>query len=330
MFSFISTTHRNNRRNTRRPGAPLAVSVLSALSIALGSSVSGALSPTPIAEAGTLNYGQCPANVVVVARGSQQNDQIVRTHYNPESPFISNGYEERNIRGMLLQLEKRHPGVLKNTMVMGLLPQYYEAAFPLPQVAQDGEEMTAEEATQRIAQVLKYTPAHVVATTAIAGFQESYRKGLAGTVQAINDFEADTGCHPKYVLVGYSQGTMVLGDAEHMLAERGQLAGVIRLGDPYQRPGAANTFGNPRVGKGLLVYAPDIWPTTPPVEGVPRINYCLRDDIICDTSPTAAQVSAHTVGGTHVHYFLDKFPAGEDDGRVLDRLASWLEAGNVR
>lgn len=346
MFSFISKTHRNIHRSTgrtigrstgrsiarkiQRPGKTVALSVLSALSIALGSSFSGALTHMPVAEAGTMNYGQCPDNVIVVARGSQQNDQIVRTQYNPQSPYISNGYEERNIRGMLLQLEQRHPGVMKNTMVLGLLPEYYAAAFPTPEVAEDGDELTAAEAAQRIAQILKHIPAHIVATTAIQGFQESYRNGLAGTVRAINDFEAETGCHSDYILVGYSQGTMVLGDAEHMLAERGQLAGVVHLGDPYRVPGVEGNFGYPRVGKGLLTYAPVIWPTTPPVEGVPRINYCIRDDIICDTSPTAAKISAHTVGGTHVHYFLDKFPAGEDDERVLDTLASWLQAKNVQ
>ena len=56
-------------------------------------------------------------------------------------------------------------------------------------------------------------PTLQMARAAGTQFLDSVNAGRAGVMQAINDYEASSGCRPGYILIGFSQGAMVLLDA---------------------------------------------------------------------------------------------------------------------
>lgn len=96
------------------------------------------------------------------------------------------------------------------------------------------------------------TTPHAIAHEAISGLVNSLRSGIANAPGFVADFEHRTGCQPDYILFGYSQGSIVLSHLEQHLHEKGQLRGVVYLGNPQLGAGDPSTVGNPRVGNGLL------------------------------------------------------------------------------
>lgn len=271
---------------------------------AIATAVTATLSPvapTPEADAQT----RCPAVAVIAARGSGQNTQIYRTKYSWAAPWTSNGWEGETIRAFLQHAERRyaatHGGnsLMKDVEVIGLEPRYYPATFPeydVPSVA------VPSTILQALALALQYAnPVWMMARRVATEFVDSVQIGRTGVMQMVNDYERRSGCRPKYILSGYSQGAMILLEHERELARRGQLAGVVYFGNPNTAAGDWSTVGVPAGGAGgMLGFLPFNTKTAGATPN--RVNYCLPQDSVCDLSIQTLQASQPT-GGNHARYF---------------------------
>lgn len=267
---------------------------------------------------------QCPAVVFVAARGSGQNDKIYPTQYSNQGGRASNGWEAESIRMMLQNTEARyqatHGGnsVMKDVYVLGLEPKYYPATNPeytVPNVA------LPTTAAQVLGLVLQYAqPTIGTAVSAVDQFSHSVETGRRGVMSAINDYEAGTGCHPQYILSGFSQGAMVIANHEAELALRGQLAGVVTFGDPLTRRNDPSVVGNTQGAGGPLGFMPY------PRATANRVNYCLPADGVCDLSVNNLY-SAAPSGGSHSHYFFRAYPW---DNQVYDAIGRFVDGVRFR
>ena len=292
---------------------------------AIATAVTATLSPvapTPEADAQT----RCPAVAVIAARGSGQNTQIYRTKYSWAAPWTSNGWEGETIRAFLQHAERRyaatHGGnsLMKDVEVIGLEPRYYPATFPeydVPSVA------VPSTILQALTLALQYAnPVWMMARRAATEFVDSVQIGRTGVMQMVNDYEHRSGCRPKYILSGYSQGAMILLEHERELARRGQLAGVVYFGNPNTAAGDWSTVGVPAGGAGgMLGFLPFNTKTAGATPN--RVNYCLPQDSVCDLSIQTLQASQPT-GGNHARYF--RWPSRWDNqvsdafGRFVDQV----------
>ncbi|WP_083320301.1 MULTISPECIES: cutinase family protein [Corynebacterium] len=292
---------------------------------AIATAVTATLSPvapTPEADAQT----RCPAVAVIAARGSGQNTQIYRTKYSWAAPWTSNGWEGETIRAFLQHAERRyaatHGGnsLMKDVEVIGLEPRYYPATFPeydVPSVA------VPSTILQALALALQYAnPVWMMARRVATEFVDSVQIGRTGVMQMVNDYERRSGCRPKYILSGYSQGAMILLEHERELARRGQLAGVVYFGNPNTAAGDWSTVGVPAGGAGgMLGFLPFNTKTAGATPN--RVNYCLPQDSVCDLSIQTLQASQPT-GGNHARYF--RWPSRWDNqvsdafGRFVDQV----------
>ena len=292
---------------------------------AIATAVTATLSPvapTPEADAQT----RCPAVAVIAARGSGQNTQIYRTKYSWAAPWTSNGWEGETIRAFLQHAERRyaatHGGnsLMKDVEVIGLEPRYYPATFPeydVPSVA------VPSTILQALALALQYAnPVWMMARRVATEFVDSVQIGRTGVMQMVNDYEHRSGCRPKYILSGYSQGAMILLEHERELARRGQLAGVVYFGNPNTAEGDWSTVGVPAGGAGgMLGFLPFNTKTAGATPN--RVNYCLPQDSVCDLSIQTLQASQPT-GGNHARYF--RWPSRWDNqvsdafGRFVDQV----------
>lgn len=280
--------------------------------------------PTPAASAAEAEV--CPEVAVVTARGSEQNDELTPMRYAPDSRWESNGYEAENISGLIATAAARHLEVtgeelMTNVPVIGLDNSVYPAAMPLPELIQDGEDVDAAVFAQRASSVLSSRSPVEIGSTAAGAFDDSLRRGVSGTPGYLQAWEEATGCAPDYVLVGYSQGAMVLTAVEKQLAEQGRLRGVIYMGNPLLRPGDPSIVGKRVVSGGMAQAVRDRWPRES--EESPRINYCLPKDIVCDLSPETVAGQFGAKGGTHPEYYAQD----SDDpsaGLVADTFAQWV------
>ncbi|BAU96690.1 hypothetical protein N24_2428 [Corynebacterium suranareeae] len=249
-------------------------------------------------------FGECPSVLAVVARGSEQNLQIRPARYSEEAPWTSNGFEERNFRSFFGRLEKHHmentgESLMKDVYVMGLNNAEYPASFPL-----------SSEGSSAIA------------------LGTSVSSGRDNLMSAIDHFEAETGCTPKYLLGGYSQGVMVVNGYEEELITRDQYVGTLHIANPAQQPDDPSLIGH-EVTTGGLASSID-----PVEETSQKISYCLPGDIVCDRSfeqfsAAGSSVAAATIssgnsraGRVHLQYFVTTQPW---DDEIFDEVASWIE-----
>lgn len=248
--------------------------------------------------------GRCPAVTAVVARGSGQNLQIRPTRYSPEAPWTSNGFEERNIRALFARLEQHHvaetgESLMKDVYVMGLTDIEYPALLPL----------SAEGSTA-------------------LDFGSSLVKGRENIQKAITRFEVETGCQSKYLLVGYSQGVLVIDGQEQPLIDRDQYVGSLLVANPQLDPGDPTIIGHTPETGGLISSLSPPEPLHPH-----KINYCIPADVVCDralrqfsasgSSMAGAQLSTGNSrnGRTHLKYFVTDQPWDEE---VFDQVSGWI------
>lgn len=125
--------------------------------------------------------------------------------------------------------------LMNDVEVIGLEPRYYPAASPVFDTPEVAVPATLAQAVGLAAQ--HAVPVLQTARDVGGQFRDSVNAGRVGVMQAINDDEASSGCHPEYMLTGYSQSAKVLLEHERELARRGQLAGVISLGNPNTAAG---------------------------------------------------------------------------------------------
>lgn len=297
--------------------------VASAVAAATAVGLLSAPSLTPEAVA----QDTCPAVVVVAARGSGQNGQIYPTWYSNQARYASNGWEGETIRAFLQTSEARYQAthgqsLMKDVYVLGLSPQDYPATYPEYYVPNVEAPTTL---SQVFGLVMAYgAPMINMGIGAAQQFLHSVTAGRAGVMNAINGYEAASGCHPQYVLAGFSQGAMILAEHEKELARRGQLAGVVYMGNPMTAPNDPFTVGNRTEGGGVLGRMPNNTIASRATNN--RVNYCLPLDGVCDSTPATLQASRGN-GGNHGRYFLGW---SEWDAQVADAFGSWVDQVRYR
>ncbi len=248
--------------------------------------------------------GECPAVTVVAARGSGQNFQIRPTRYSEEAPWTSNGFEERNIRAFFARLEEKHrqdtgQSLMKDVYVMGLTDIDYPALLPL-----SSEGSTALE------------------------FGSSLLKGRENIQKAITRFEAETGCTSKYLLVGYSQGVLVVDGQEQGLIDRDQYVGSLLIANPQLRMEDPTIIGHDPIAGGIMSSLADAQLLHPN-----KINYCIPADVVCDRAASQFSASGSSIAGAqlstgnprngrkHLQYFVTE---QEWDDEVLNTVGGWI------
>lgn len=252
--------------------------------------------------------GECPTVVALAARGSEQNSQIRPTRYSPQSPWTSNGFEEKNLRaffGRLEQYQLKTTGasVMDDVFVLGLNNVDYPASLPLSSQGSSAIE-----------------------------FGTSSSSGREHLISIIDRFEAESGCKPGYLLVGYSQGALVIADQEEELIARDQYVGSVYIANPNLRSDDPTVVGHQPTTGGILssLENPDI--------AMHTINYCLPGDIFCDrsfeqfsasgSSVAGAQLSTGNsrVGRIHLQYFVTEQPWDEE---IFAEVGSWIKEASV-
>lgn len=248
--------------------------------------------------------GQCPSVVALAARGSEQNWQIRPARYSGQTAWTSNGFEERTIRTFFGRLERDHlartgESIMKDVYVLGLTSAEYPAALPLSSGG----------------------------STAVE-FGQSLSSGRAHVFDAIDHLEAQSGCHPMYLLVGYSQGAMVLDGMEQEFIRRGRFLGSLLIANPELRPDDPTVIGHRPIAGGLASAV-----TTPRAATANMINYCLPGDLVCDGAPEqlptagssvlAAQLDTGDIrsGRIHLQYFVQEKPW---DAEIFVEVAGWI------
>ncbi|EEI17121.1 PE-PPE domain-containing protein [Corynebacterium lipophiloflavum] len=310
---------------------------LRAVAVALAVALTAALAAILVPAAGLAGVHaphasaqqRCPAVAVIAARGSGQNTQVIPTTYSPGAAWTSNGWEGETIRAFLRHAEGRyratHGGasLMNDVEVIGLEPRYYPAVYP----AYDTPAVVVPATiAQAVGLAVQYTvPALQMARAAGTQFLDSVNAGRSGVMQAINDYEASSGCRPGYILIGFSQGAMVLLEHEKELAARGQLAGVVYLGNPNTAPGDWSTVGVGGGGAGGVLGALPFNSKSAAATSN-RVTYCLPLDGICDLS-IATLRGAEGNGGNHGRYYLQPSPW---DDQVSDSLGRFVDQVRYR
>lgn len=269
----------------------------------------------------------CPAVAVIAARGSGQPN-IGRTSY-AQSPWVSNGWEGEHIRAFLRTSENRyratHNGrsLMNSVEVLGLGPEYYPAFMPEYHGPIPALPRTLAQSLNLVG--IYALPLLNMGVQAARDFVSSVGTGRVGVIRQIDDYQRATGCRPQYVVVGFSQGAMILQDAEREIARRGQLAGAVYLGNPMTAPGDPATIGVAGGGAGGLIgWSPLNSKTAAATPN--RANYCLPLDGVCDASLSTIRASEAT-GGNHGRYFVGP---SRWDNVVADRFGSWVDGVRYR
>lgn len=257
----------------------------------------------PVASAGGVDA--CPETAVLVARGSDQNEEhgeyVGPQRYSAQAPE-STGFEGRNFAALFHQVEQRHPGAMDGVYVLALDPEAYPAAMNLPPLAQEGEELSPRDVVRRIMEILQQYPIGDLVYSVTLGAVDSLRTGVRNAPKVVDNYEATTGCRPRWVAAGYSQGALVATSVESHLAETGRLQAVLTFGNPlHQVPWAQNRTGLPAHR---------------------YVDYCLDGDFVCDFSLEAANRALATKAERHASYFLGE-PI-EQDVQVIDAVAGIL------
>lgn len=258
--------------------AGTALAVIAALAIWFAPS--GSASGPPPASPDPLAAGPCPDVFFVGAAGSGQLKQTTQEQRDLIKRFHGLGPE---VYTMFVELQKR---LARSNLQARRIAISYEASGV--------EEMLP---TKGIVAGLA-SPATVgIALAAwqrrIAGYEASIDQGVENTLGVLRTLDSGRCGDAKVILGGYSQGAMVMHQAELRLADGDESAildgivGTLLLADGDRaRSSAAASFG------GSDSAAIGIRPTAHFTNGrdVPlpatTANICVPDDIVCDFAPT--------------------------------------------
>lgn len=277
--------------------------------VASASVLTGAAVTAPEASA----QDRCPAVVLIAARGSGQNGgyEWTPTQYGA-SGWVSNGREGSTIRSFLHHTEAVHQrdtgdSLFTNVQVIGIDERAYPANFPENDFRQPTNIREAlTEVTER-------------AVPKAQAFLHSVTVGRVGAEATVRGYEATTGCHPKYLLVGFSQGAAVITKLESTLAREGKLAGAVYLGSPYTSANDPHRFGTGLSGNGVLSMSPSNQMRIRSNDR--RIEYCVQGDVWCDfNGQKVANQSVDNPWG-HNQYYVGNTPFPGDRDEVSRRVA---------
>lgn len=282
-----------------------------------------AIAATAVAVASTLvvpvaaqAQEPCPAVAVVAARGSGENGGGAWAPQNYGGPFWSNGREGPTLAAMFHYFESRYNwdtggSVMNSVKVLGLDEFKYPAAAPERNITPPTD---FDSAVNLFREML---------LPQAALFRDSFINGTHGVLSTINDYEASSGCHPQYVLAGYSQGSVVMGGVERTLDRQGKLAGVINLGSPYNTQGTPGRIGTGLSGIGVLGWTPM---RAGALSGAPRIEYCVADDPFCDLNVRKYLNGQWVDNSAHGSYFRWNSSRAADRDAAARIFASWVDA----
>ena len=173
-----------------------------------------------------------------------------------------------------------------------------------------------------------------------AGHMHKYFRSIdTGVANAISAAAQDVAQCPgtALVLAGYSQGAMVMHQAESKLAATHEtnvlnhIAGTLLLGDGDRVPNTkAIQFGTSKQGEGIQTYLYRVaHVSTHDVESpAATANICDEDDIVCDFNPKrllrdhnplAIVAAFKHAGDVHTHY-------ATTESKPLEEAADWLAA----
>ncbi|WJZ01536.1 cutinase family protein [Corynebacterium freiburgense] len=263
--------------------------------------------------AGAQEAGECPAVEIVATRGTME-DSVGPQQYGDAQ---SNGFEGDTLSRFFRYMEQRHGiEVFDEVAVTGVSEGAYRAEPELPQ-----EVIHPAENEDRFTAATRLILEQGSISTVIEPFMSFLRSVFDGenTIpKAMNAEHNQQGCDPGIILVGYSQGAMVLQPYEEQLAQEGKLIGSLMLGNPELKLGHADA-GQPQHSGGLFALS-----SAPPQQIAPRYEYCKRNDFVCDTS---ADVS----GGIDMHlsYFDPELPYDSNDEAAADMVAQWVETAKT-
>lgn len=214
---------------------------------------------------------------------------------------------------MLHQAEKRHleqtgKSLLASVDVLALNEHIYPAQMDIPAIANPGEELGLVETLKRVAAVLIETPLHMLVRNAVTGFLEGLERGRVSTPDYLTAYEQQIGCAPSYILMGCSQGALVLSHKEAALEKKGQLKGVFYMGNPLMGSDSVNRYTTTRVGHrgdevGLLGWLPVSW--QPQSAKTNHVELCSEGDFACDTTMKSLTTSFSSRADQHAENFID-------------------------
>lgn len=245
----------------------------------------------------------CPKVVAIAARGSDQNaDKGEFVGAQLYGARTSTGYEGKNLAGFFHLVDARHPGLMDDVYVLALDEQTYPAAMGLPPLAQEGEDLTPEMVAQRLGHILVTYPFPELARRATVGAVESVWRGMHRAPEAVAAYERASGCRPRYIAVGFSQGVVVNKGLERQIP----LDGAVAIGNPLQP------------GTGMVSWLPL------PGADIRRVSYCLDTDFVCRLNGENAMRAAETKARDHASYFVQPRP---QDEKIADTFAEWVRSG---
>lgn len=278
---------------------------------AIGAAVASLLSvPAAVADE------RCPEVVVIAARGSGQNggSQWEPTQYGA-SQWVSNGREGSTLRTFLHYADGVHQGdtghsLFGGVQVIGVDEHAYPARFPENNFHQPNNvpEAIGEFTTKVLPQA--------------QSFLESVSLGRAGAEGTVRAYEATTGCAPKYLLLGFSQGAAVITNLETTLAGEGRLAGAVYLGSPYTSADDPHRMGSGLSGNGMLAATPEN--ASRLRSNDKRLEYCVQGDVWCDFNPGKVATGNVENPWGHNQYFIGDTPFPGDRDAVARRFADLI------
>ncbi|WP_233189841.1 cutinase family protein [Corynebacterium sp. J010B-136] len=195
---------------------------------------------------------------------------------------------------------------MDNVYVLALDDQAYPANMDLPPLAEEGENLGPIEMVQRAVGIVQQYPIHEMLYSVTFGFIDSLRTGMSNAPKVVEEYEATTGCSPRYVVAGYSQGALVTMSVEKYLADTGRLQGAVTIGNPLHKYQWAMERAVLPEGK--------------------RVDYCLSGDVVCDFSLEAASDALSTKAERHASYFLNE-PTAQDI-EAIDAVAGLLDSAD--
>ena len=274
-----------------------------------------AVAATLVAPVAAIAQEPCPAIAVVAARGSGENGGGNWAPQNYGGPYWSNGREGPTLAAMFHYFESRYNwdtgrSLMNSVKVLGLDEHKYPAAAPERNITPPTDFDSAVNLFREM----------VLPQAAL--FRDSFVNGTHGVLSTINEYEGATGCHPQYVLAGYSQGAVVMSGVERTLDRQGRLAGVINLGNPYNTEGVPGRISTGLSGKGVLGWTPM---RAGALSGVPRIEYCVADDPFCDLNVRKYINQQPVDGSAHGSYFRWNSSRAQDRDLAARIFASWVD-----
>lgn len=181
---------------------------------------------------------------------------------------------------------------------------------------------------EAIAAVLEASSISSAATYEGSKLVYSASRGAEAAVHLMEQYLiGSAGCPvlPKFVLIGYSQGAMAARHTAELLPE--VVAGVVMVGDPYQRPDARGVRDEGAGGVGIIRWKSDdtqrgaldaYYDSVPFTSAI-----CHAGDPICEFAPVSSLAKlAFGAYGDHLSYY-DAEHDGEsvDDAREIARMA---------